>query len=198
MIHDEVRQRIVSQAHQHFMTHGFRGVTMDELASDLGMSKKTLYSHFESKRLLLEAVVENKLRRVDEDLALVVAKSSTDFPTALEQLIACVRHHTEEIQPPFLRDLTRETPDLLKRVQTRRRSLFHKHIGSILGEGKKRSLIRKDVKIDLMIESLVGAADTLMNPQKLLELGISAKTCLSSIIMIFLEGVVVRKERENP
>ena len=198
MIHAEVRQRIVGQAHQHFMTHGFRGVTMDDLASDLGMSKKTLYSHFESKRLLLEAVVENKLRSVDEDLALIVAKSTTDFPTALEELMVCVRHHTEEIHPPFLRDLTRETPDLLKIVQTRRRSLFHKHIGGLLAEGRKRSMIRKDIKVDLMIECLVAAADALMNPEKLLELGIAAKTCLSSIIMVFLEGVVVRKEKGNP
>ena len=41
--------RIVAAARRYFLAHGFRGVTMDDLAAELGMSKKTLYAHFSSK-----------------------------------------------------------------------------------------------------------------------------------------------------
>jgi AcrR family transcriptional regulator len=50
-------QRIVSTARRHFFAHGFRSVTMDDLAEELGMSKKTLYASFPSKTALLRAVL---------------------------------------------------------------------------------------------------------------------------------------------
>ena len=44
-----IRQRIVEAARAHFFSHGFRRVTMDDLAEELGISKKTLYAHFPGK-----------------------------------------------------------------------------------------------------------------------------------------------------
>src|SRR5689334_25106941 len=90
---DSARRRIVAQARAHFFAHGFRGVTMDDLATELAMSKKTLYAHFASKGALLEAVLADKLQGVDEDLGRVVAQSVADFPAALRPLLACVRRH---------------------------------------------------------------------------------------------------------
>src|SRR6188472_3074551 len=57
--------RIVSEARRHFMAHGFRGVTMDDLAAELGMSKKTLYAHFRSKPELVQAVILAKAAEVE-------------------------------------------------------------------------------------------------------------------------------------
>ena len=51
------RKRIISGARRHFFAHGFRGVTVDDLAAELGMSKKTLYAHFDSKPQIVEAAI---------------------------------------------------------------------------------------------------------------------------------------------
>jgi AcrR family transcriptional regulator len=53
----ETRQRILSTAQQIFLKTGFSKVTMDELANELGMSKKTLYKHFSSKEDLLKVIM---------------------------------------------------------------------------------------------------------------------------------------------
>ncbi|HKA32612.1 MAG TPA: helix-turn-helix domain-containing protein, partial [Candidatus Binatia bacterium] len=45
--------RIVAAARRHFLAHGFRHVTMDDLAAELGASKKTLYASFPSKEALI-------------------------------------------------------------------------------------------------------------------------------------------------
>ncbi|MGH7853681.1 MAG: helix-turn-helix domain-containing protein, partial [Candidatus Binatia bacterium] len=52
---DPAAQRIVVAARNHFFAHGFRSVTMDDLADEVGMSKKTLYAAFPSKLDLLQA-----------------------------------------------------------------------------------------------------------------------------------------------
>jgi AcrR family transcriptional regulator len=170
---------------------------MDDLAVELGMSKKTLYAHFASKDALLRAVLEDKLRAVDADLGRVALRSSSDFLCAIEELLVCVQRHSEELQPPFLRDMAREVPELFTLVQTRRRALIQQHLGKLLREGRKSGMIRKDITVDLMIEILVGATDGLMNPQKLTQLEVPARTCLSAIVTIFLEGVMIGRRKRK-
>ncbi|HVU23520.1 MAG TPA: helix-turn-helix domain-containing protein, partial [Opitutus sp.] len=51
------RTRIVTAARVHLFTYGYSALTMDDLARELGMSKKTLYVHFPGKDALVEAVL---------------------------------------------------------------------------------------------------------------------------------------------
>ena len=194
---DPARLRIVSEARRHFMAHGFRGVTMDDLAAELGMSKKTLYAHFSSKTALLQAVIDDKVRSADADFGAVTCNFSSDFLGALHDLLACVRRHSEELQPAFTRDMAREAPELFQAVQIKRRALIQRHFGKLIGEGRKAGMIRKDIPADLMIEILVGATDALVNPQKLSQLNLPAKAGLTAIVTIFLEGVMTEKGRSQ-
>src|SRR5213080_2768793 len=113
---DSAAQRMVEAARAHFFSHGFRSVTMDDLAAELGMSKKTLYAEFSSKTALLRAVLLDKFASVEKDLDAVMARCPDDAMAGLQQLLACMQSHTEEIQPPFVRDIRREAPELFKLV----------------------------------------------------------------------------------
>lgn len=53
------QQEILTHSKELFLTHGFKSVTMDDISSELGMSKKTLYSHFKNKETLVDAVSMN-------------------------------------------------------------------------------------------------------------------------------------------
>src|SRR5919109_5061195 len=89
-------QKIIAAARHHFFTHGFRGVTMDDLAEELGMSKKTLYVFFPSKTDLVRAVLLDKFHSVESDLEQIVSAFPEDALAALQQLLACMQRHTEE------------------------------------------------------------------------------------------------------
>ncbi|MBF9031608.1 TetR family transcriptional regulator [Rhodobacterales bacterium HKCCE3408] len=54
------RQRILAAAHQMFFRQGFARVTMSDIASAAGLTKRTLYHHFDSKDSLLEAMLEHQ------------------------------------------------------------------------------------------------------------------------------------------
>ena len=56
-----MKEEIVKNALNNFMQYGFKTFTMDDLASTMGMSKKTLYEHFPSKHNLVEAVLDYAL-----------------------------------------------------------------------------------------------------------------------------------------
>jgi AcrR family transcriptional regulator len=188
-------QRIVGAARQHFLAHGFRSVTMDDLAAELGMSKKTLYAFFPSKTDLLRAVLLDKFRSVEADLDRIASECSSDFLLALRELLACMQHHTGEIQPPFVRDIRRESPEIFKLVESRRRQVIQRYFGRIFAEGQRAGIFRKDVPARLMIEILLGATEAVMNPPKLAELGLAPKDGYLAIITVVLEGVLTEQGR---
>ncbi|MGH7796976.1 MAG: TetR/AcrR family transcriptional regulator [Candidatus Binatia bacterium] len=188
-------QRIVVAARNHFFAHGFRSVTMDDLAEELGMSKKTLYAVFPSKRDLLRAVLLDKFHNVESDLDQVTAAVSSDVLAALQGLLACMKRHTEEIQPPFVRDIRREAPEVFKVIEDRRREIIQRYFGKLFEQGRSAGIIRKDLPTRLMIEILVGATEAIMNPPKLAELGLTPKTGYVSVITVILEGLLTTKGR---
>ena len=189
------RQRIIRAAREQFLAHGFHGVTMDDLAEGLGMSKKTLYAHFPSKTALLEAMLLDKFRCAEEELEAITSECSADFPTGLHRLLACVQRHAEEIRPPFVRDIQREAPDLFKVVQARRREVIQRYFSKLLGEGRREGLIRKDIPVHIIIEILLGAVEAIVNPPRLAELGHSVKSGLTAIISVILEGALTPEGR---
>jgi len=194
-VENSAPQRIVTTARGHFFAHGFRSVTMDDLADELGMSKKTLYACFRNKAALLEAVLLDKFRSVEADLKGITSECSFDVLAALHRLLASIQRHTEEIQPPFVRDMRREGPERFKVVENRRRELIQRHFGKVLGEGRKAGIIRKDIPVNLIMEILLSAVQAIMNPPKIMELGLTPKMGFSTIITVILEGVMTEKVR---
>lgn len=163
---------------------------MDDLAAELGMSKKTLYAHFPSKAGLVQAIMQEKFGEVEADLSRLNATAGQSVETTLRDLLDCVQRHTAEIQPPFVRDIGRELPELFQVIEQRRRDLIRHHFGELFERGRKDGLIRNDIPVHLMIEILLGAVQTIMNPPKLAELGLTLETGYSSIIRIILEGAL--------
>lgn len=194
---EPVRQRIIAESRRHFFAHGFRSVTMDDLAAELGMSKKTLYASFPSKTALVEAVIQDKFQQIDADLQRITSTASLDCLGALQRLLACVQGHMEEIRPPFLRDIRRETPELFTVVERRRRDIIQRHFGKVFLEGRKAGLIRQDIPPKLGIEILLGAVQAVMNPPKLEELGLTPKQGFTAIIRVVLEGLTTEKARSR-
>ncbi|NGZ08453.1 MAG: TetR/AcrR family transcriptional regulator [Nitrospira sp. LK70] len=187
--------RVVSAARRQFFTHGFRAVSMDDIAAELGMSKKTLYAHFPSKTVLVQAIMQEKFDEVEADLSRLKTKAGRSVEATLRNLLDCVQQHTAEIQPPFVRDIGRELPELFQVIEQRRRDLIRRHFGELFEEGRKAGVIRSDIPVHLIIEILLGAVQTIMNPPKLAELGLTIETGYSSIIGIILEGA--RSNRRN-
>src|SRR5664279_3582554 len=63
----EHKERILEKATELFLRYGIRSITMDEIAAQLGISKKTIYQFFTDKDAMVEAVVEVEMKRNEEN-----------------------------------------------------------------------------------------------------------------------------------
>lgn len=194
---DPLPLRILAIARHHFMTHGFKNVTMDDLASAMGMSKKTLYAHFPSKANLLESVLTQKLDDAERELENIVSENPHDFVGVLRQLAACLQKHTQEAQPVFIRDLSREEPALAEYLISRRRKIIEKTFVKILACGRDAGQVRDDIPIEFQIEILLAILETIAVPKHLASHNLSLTECLNRILSTFLHGVLTEKGRHS-
>jgi len=194
--HDVNRQRIVYAARGHFFSHGFRSVTMDDLAEELGISKKTLYIYFPGKFDLLEAVLADKLTSVEATLKEVTLAHPDDFPATLRKLLAGTQRELDEIKPPFVRDMRQKAPDVFKLVERRRAALIQRYMGKFFIDGQRLGMVRKDVPAKLIIEILLAMVQSIMNPSKMEELRMMTKEGYAAILKVVLEGALTAKGRK--
>ena len=191
------RQRIVDAARAHFFSHGFRRVTMNDLAAELGISKKTLYVHFPDKMAVLEAVLADKFAGVQAKLEQVTREHAHDFPAALHELLANTQRELDEIKPPFVRDMRQKAPHVFKTVERRRSELIGHFFGKLFVEGQRAGMVRKDIPAKIMIEILLGTVQAIVNPAKVEELGLTPRSAFSAVLDVVLEGVLTRKGKKS-
>src|ERR1700758_776544 len=192
---DPNRQRVVDAARAHFFNHGFRSVTMDDLADELGISKKTLYAHFPGKIDMLEAVLADKFASVEATLKKVTRAHPHDFPGTLHELLANTQRELDEIKPPFVRDVRQKAPHVFKVIERRRAALIERFFGKLVIGGQRAGMVRKDVPAKLTIEILLAIVQAIMNPLKMEELGMTPKEGFAGILKIVLEGALTPRGR---
>jgi AcrR family transcriptional regulator len=193
---DPVRERLVEGASVRFFTHGFRHVTTDDLAEELGISKKTLYARFDTKLQLLDAVIENKFRRARRDMAAILTAGG-DFPETLRGLLDCVQRHTSELHPPFLRDMRQEGMEVFQKVERLRREVIREFFGELMRRGRRAGFIRKDIAPEVMIEILLAAVQAVVTPVRMEELNLTPKTAYALVAKLVLEGAIAASARAH-
>jgi AcrR family transcriptional regulator len=170
---------------------------MDDLADELGISKKTLYAHFPGKIDLLEAVLADKFQGVETMLKEVTRSQPHDFPATLRELLAGTQRELDEIKPPFVRDMRQKAPQVFQVIERRRAALFQQYFGNLLLAGQRAGMVRKDVPANLIIEILLAVVQAIMNPPKMEKLGMMPKEGFAGILKIVLQGALTPKGRKH-
>jgi TetR/AcrR family transcriptional regulator, cholesterol catabolism regulator len=96
--------KILEQAEKLFMRYGVRSVTMDDVARDMTISKKTLYQHFTNKDDLVNEVACTHFDREKQEFA-EIAEQSANAVDELFRLAVCMRDNIANMNPSLLYDL---------------------------------------------------------------------------------------------
>ena len=71
----QMKETIINRATSLFLTLGFKSVTMDDIANELGMSKKTIYTYFDNKTSLVEAGTTHLFKKITDGINDIKTKS---------------------------------------------------------------------------------------------------------------------------
>jgi AcrR family transcriptional regulator len=200
VLDDPAVARIVRSAREHFFSHGYCSCTMDDLAAELGMSKKTLYVHFAGKDAIMRAVIEQLSREVRADAETLLANRALGFAEKLHGFAGGMVSRLALLNPRTLRDLQRFAPELYQLTVEMRQKNIPYIFGRFITEGQQAGKVRPDVDPAFAVEFFLQAMQGLIQPATLDRLHLAPRDLLPRAIDLFFGGLLTpagRKEHEK-
>ena len=190
----EEKSRIESAAMERFLESGVYKVTLDEIAADLHVSKKTVYKFFPSKEDLLRAAVHMRMRRIEGSVAEIVA-SEKPFETKMTELLMVIGTLVRRLSRQFQLDIQRFAPNLWKEIDTFRRERVFSRVKKMFHQAQDEKVFRQDMNIDLFFLIFISAIEGIMNPPVLSQQSFSAEEAFRGIFRLLFEGALTPEAR---
>lgn len=132
-----------------FFKYGIKSVSMDDIARELGISKKTLYQNFKDKR---DVVAQTMNQHHDCGIKELIERSSNTSNSIEEflQLLLMAKKWIEEINPSFEYDLQKYYPDVYKEHNNKRIINMTSFFTNNLNKGIQEGVYRDDVDVDII------------------------------------------------
>ena len=143
------KERILSKAHELFIRYGIRSVSMDDIANQLGMSKKTLYQYYADKDELVNAVIGNMLEQ-NKTQCFECGKGSENAIHEVFLSFEMVEAMLAEMNPSLLFDMQKYHPVAFKKFEDFRSQFLYKLIKENLEQGMEEELYREDIDVDIL------------------------------------------------
>lgn len=197
---DATVARILRQARAHFFVHGYCQCTMDDLATELGMSKKTLYVHFTGKEEIMRAVLEQLGAEIRADADALLANRHLGFAEKLRGFAEGMVQRLAQLNPRTVRDLQRFAPELYELTVEMRRKNIPYVFGRFIEEGQLAGKVRPDVDPTFAVEFFLQAMQGLIQPATLEHLRLAPRDLVPRAIDLFFGGLLTpagRKEHEK-
>lgn len=156
---------IIGKSAELFLRYGLKNLTMDEIAKQLGMSKKTIYHYVSNKSDLVKKVMQSHLDKEDVFIK-EVQKTSKN---ALEENLRMMTFMCEDLQgfnTVIFFELQKYYPESYALFNEHREKVALRRILNNLKAGIKEGLYRKDIDVEIVSRIFVSALDILIDQQR--------------------------------
>ncbi len=155
-------EQITEKAIRLFLKYGIKSLTMDDVARELGISKKTLYQYFEDKNDLVKKVATLNLQQEQCKIQEALKYSAN----AIEEMLninRCVREQVKDMHPSILFDLQKYHPEAYEIFKQHKFSYVMQIMLKNLNRGIEEGIYRKDLHPEIVARIYVGRIDLIMD-----------------------------------
>ena len=144
-----MQDRILNKARELMFQTGVKHVTMDDLATQLGISKKTIYQYYKDKDALVSSVVEFELA----NHALICNQSMKLADNAVHEiflLMTVIQEMFNRMNPLALFEIEKYYPLAFEKIKNHKDDFIFSMISANLEKGIAEGLYRKDVDVTIL------------------------------------------------
>lgn len=160
---DEKRLEILERASNVYMRLGIKSVTMDDLARQLGISKKTIYKYFDDKSDLVRSIVEIKLEEDQANCINCISQKGNAIDDLI-QVSKLIAEHIGKVTPMVIYEIKKYHPDAWQLMEEHRWDFMLNTIVSNIEKGKEENLYRNELNAEIIGRLYVSSIDNLFNP----------------------------------
>ena len=161
---DEKKLEILERASAVYMKFGIKSVTMDDLARELSVSKKTIYKYFNDKNDLVKSIIEMKVQ-MDSAVCTNTALQSANAIEELIELSELVTQQFNNFNPIVFSDLRKFHPDAWGVIEAHKKSFVLDMITQNIERGIKEKIYRDNLNPAITAKLYVASSDAAMNPE---------------------------------
>lgn len=189
-----MREKILEKILPLFLREGFSKVNTDTIAYEVGISKRTLYKYFPTKDLLVDAVTTKFQSEIKKQFDKTLENIEDSPLEKLREILFFLSETSSNLSKKFLQDVKDYRPDIFLKATSFRKERI-KSLVVLIKEGQKKKKIKKEIDPDLAVDILLSAVDGVINPNYLTNSKHSAQTAMNSLINIFLNGILAKKNQ---
>jgi AcrR family transcriptional regulator len=191
----DYKNRIIEEAAKLFRTYGIKTVTMDLLADNLGISKRTIYEVFSDKDELLSGVMQWMYAKQKETMTTILEESENVI-VANFRLIEIMRDHFQSMSPAFQLDIKKYHHPGLADTHGECDLADYRRGMEIVARGIKEGVFRKNIEIELVnkciYELIKISADNEIFPLD----RYSRNDIIKNVYINYLKGIATKKGLE--
>lgn len=142
-------KEIIKQVANLFHRYGIKSVTMDDVAHELGISKKTLYGIFSDKSDLVSKTIKIQMEYQKEKFI----EATQNVNNAMDEMFGIFKHYLQLLKdhfPSFEFDLKKYYPEIFHNVCIEKREIIQENIKKNLIRGKKEGFYRKELNEEVI------------------------------------------------
>ena len=153
-----MQNRIVQKAQQYFFQYGYSKATLSEIATSMGISKKTIYNHFEGKEQLLHAVLDYAKVEFDSQVLAIEQKNEITFREMVLEILSVLGMWVSKLKV-IVADLQRNNPDAYDHILRLRKEVIMEHAMRILKKGKSLGMLDDNNRSAIAVFLFMAATD---------------------------------------
>ncbi len=184
----ENRNRVIEGAAGLFRTYGIKSVTMDSIASNLGMSKRTIYEVFSDKDELVTAVLTWMAEKQKEQVTKILDESDNSI-VAIFRMLELNRDYLQELTPAFQADLKKFHNDVLMKKSDKCEMPDYRNHQQVIERGIKEKLFRKTINPDLVNRCLYSLGRSIMDSELYPFESFSRHEVIKNVFINYLRGI---------
>jgi AcrR family transcriptional regulator len=186
--------KIINIARDLFLQRGIRSVTMDEIAAEAGISKRTLYEMFATKEDLLEKLLENMRTEHSNTVRQIIETTSS----CIVGILNLMKFVTEEIKNEmavkarecFFIDLKKFYPKVAEK-NNEYKEIYLLFMAKHLEKGVEQQTVRSDLNLNLVSTLLIAQVEGLDGNKSIKQFHPSE--IFTTIIISFCRGISTEK-----
>jgi AcrR family transcriptional regulator len=146
---EEVSEKILQVAEELFSKYGIRSISMDDIARELGMSKKTIYQYFKDKNEMVVKITEGYMQK-DEACMMEIEQAANNAVEAVLKMSDYFREAMSEVNPAMIYDIKKYHPEAWHLHQSYSKTRFIESFEKNYAWGVADGLYRKDLNIRIL------------------------------------------------
>lgn len=187
-----MKTRILNKGAELFFRYGVKTVTMDSIATELGISKKTIYQHFPDKDSMVFEVVKSfierdlaKWKELDRLYSNVIEKMFKSFEMTKDLLT--------QMNPRLLFEIQKYFPKAFQLFEAHGETCINENLISDFKKGAQFGYFRNDVDFELLARLRMAEVDLAFNPDFYPGNKLSLYETQMALMDIFMRGILTEK-----